>query len=209
MSGVIDLYYEFASPYSYIAAQRLPALATRLGLTVRWRPIELGKVWAEQGILDAYRKIQSVKRGYILADARRVAASLGVALTMPAAFPPDATLARLAVHGLEAREPGLGGVLTLNLWQRLWGQGVGISTREDFIATMPNGLDLDRLLAVADDPGSRERLDAANADAIASSCFGVPWLVADGEAYFGQDRLELMERRLAASLRGSIDTAGH
>ena len=66
MSGVIDFFYEFASPYSYIAAQRLPALAATAGRTVRWRPIELGKVWAAQGILDAYRTIQGVKRGYIL-----------------------------------------------------------------------------------------------------------------------------------------------
>ena len=197
MSGVIDFYYEFASPYSYIAAQRLPALAAEVGRTVRWRPIELGKVWAAQGILDAYRAIQGVTRGYILADAQRVAADLGIVLTRPAVFPPDATLARLAVHGLEAREPGLGGVLTLNLWRRLWGEGGSISAKDDLIAAAPDGLDLDRLLAAAEDPGSRDRLDAANADAIASSCFGVPWFVADGEAYFGQDRLEMMTRRLA------------
>ena len=37
MSGVIDFYYEFASPYSYIAAQRLPALAAEVGRIVHWR----------------------------------------------------------------------------------------------------------------------------------------------------------------------------
>ncbi len=197
MSGVIGFYYEFASPYSYIAAQRLPALAAEVGRAVRWRPIELRKVWAAQGILDAYGAIRKAKRGYIQADAQRVAADLGIAFTVPAILPPDATLARLAVHGLDAREPGLGGVLTLNLWQRLWGEGGSISTQDDLVAAVPNGLDPDWLLAAVEDPGSRRRLEAANADAIASSCFGVPWLVADGEAYFGQDRLEIMTRRLA------------
>lgn len=100
------------------------------------------------------------------------------------------------MHGLDAREPGLGGVLTLNLWQRLWGEGGSISINEDLIAAAPAGLEPDWLLAAIEDPASRHELDAANADAIASSCFGVPWLVADGEAYFGQDRLELMFRRL-------------
>lgn len=198
MSGAIDFFYEFASPYSYIAAQRLPALAATVGRTVRWRPIELGKVWAAQGILDAYRTIQGAKRGYILADARRVAADLGITLTRPAIFPPDATLARLAVHGLEAREPGLGGALTLNLWHRLWGEGGSISAMSDLVAAVPDGLDPDKLMAAAEDLGSRVQLDAANADAIASSCFGVPWLLADEEAYFGQDRLDMLERRLAA-----------
>lgn len=198
MSGAIDFYYEFASPYSYVAAQRLPALAARAGRAVRWRPIELGKVWAAQGILDAYRTIQKAKRGYILADARRVAADLGMAFTMPNPFPPDANLARLAVHGLEARQPGLGGELTLNLWRRLWGEGGSISTAADLIAAAPDGLHPGSLLAAAEDPRSREGLDAANRDATATSCFGVPWFVADGEAYWGQDRLDLLERRLAA-----------
>ena len=198
MSGVIDFFYEFASPYSYIAAQQLPALAARVGRTVRWRPIELGKVWAAQGVLDAYRTIQGVKRGYILADARRVAADLGITLTRPAVFPPDATLARLAVHGLEAGEPGLGGALTLSLWRRLWGEGGSISAKDDLVAAAPGGVDLDTLMAAVEAPGSRAQLDAANADAVASSCFGVPWLLADGDTYFGQDRLGMLERRLAA-----------
>ncbi len=195
---MIDFYYEFASPYSYIAAQRLPALAAKAAQGVRWRPIELGKVWADRGILDAYGAIRKAKRAYIMADAQRVAADLGVTLTMPAVIPPDATLARLAVHGLDALRPGLGEVLTLNLWRRLWGEGGSISTKDDLVAAAPEGVGPDTLLAAAEDPASRSRLDAANADAVASSCFGVPWLVADGEAYFGQDRLELMMRRLAA-----------
>lgn len=198
MPGVIDFFYEFASPYSCIAAQRLPALAARAGRTVRWRPIELGKVWAAQGVLDAYRAIQRVKRGYIFADASRVAADWGVTLVQPSVFPPDTTLARLAVHGLEAREPGLGGALTLNLWHRLWGEGGSSAAMDDLVAATPDGLDAERLAAAAEDPGSRARLDAANADAIGSSCFGVPWLLADGEAYFGQDRLDMLERRLTA-----------
>ena len=199
VAGVIDFYYEFASPYSYLAAQRLPALAARLDRTVRWQPIELGKVWAAQGILEAYGAVRKAKRAYILADARRVAADLGLPLVLPAPFPPDATLARLAVHGLELKKPGLGGLLTLNLWRRLWGAGGSISTEDDLLAAAPDGADVGEVLAAAEDPASRDGLEAANAGAIALSCFGVPWLVADGESYFGQDRLDLMERRLAGA----------
>lgn len=129
-----------------------------------------------------------------------MAADLGIAFVPLVIFPPDATLARLAVHGLEARRPGLGGVLTLALWRRFWGEGGDISTTADLAAAaLRAGLDPDVVLAAAEDPGSRDRLDAANTEAIASGCFGVPWLVADGEAYFGQDRLDLMGRRLAAA----------
>ncbi len=166
---------------------------------MRRRPIEIRKVWAAQGILDAYGSVRKVKRPYKLADARRVAADLWVTLVVPAVSPPDATLARLAVHGLESATPGLGGMLTLNLWQRLLGGGGSISTAEDLVTAAPDALEAGVLLAAAEAPSSREDLDTANADAVALSCFGIPLLMADGESYFGQDRLELMERRLGSA----------
>ena len=46
------------------------------------------------------------------------------------------------------------------------------------------------------DPQATGDLESANRDAIASGCFGVPWIVADDEIYFGQDRLYLLDRRL-------------
>jgi len=52
------------------------------------------------------------------------------------------------------------------------------------------------LQAAIELPEALECLSSSNADAVASSCFGVPWLVADGGTYFGQDRLEMLERRL-------------
>jgi 2-hydroxychromene-2-carboxylate isomerase len=83
VSSHIDFFYEFASPYSFIAAQRLPALAERVGRTIRWRPIELQKVWAAQGILEAYAVIRKAKRSYILTDVKRTADDFGIALKLP------------------------------------------------------------------------------------------------------------------------------
>jgi|SRR5215510_4016182 len=70
----IDVFFEFASPYSYLAAQELPALAARHGRPLRWRPIELRKVWGAQGVLEAYAAVRRVKAGYIMRDATRLAA---------------------------------------------------------------------------------------------------------------------------------------
>ena len=196
MPGDIDFFYEFASPYSFIAAQRLPALAARTARTIRWRPIELQKVWAAQGILEAYGAIRKAKRSYILTDVRRTAEDLGITLNAPNA-PIDATLARLAVYGLEAIVPGLGANLTLNLWQRLWGEGLSISTIADMMQAVPDGVDQTMLRTATEAPEALERLNFANTNAIATACFGVPWLVADGSSYFGQDRLEILERRLS------------
>ena len=114
----IEFFYEFASPYSFIAAQRLPALAEKVGRTIRWRPIELQKVWAAQGILEAYGVIRKAKRSYILTDVKRTADDLGIVLKPPGA-PIDATLARLAVYGLEASIPGLCEIDTQTLAETL------------------------------------------------------------------------------------------
>src|SRR5271155_3480917 len=69
MTPSIDVYFEFASPYSYLAAQELPALAARHGRPLRWRPIELEKVWGAHGVLEAYAAVRRVKGGYIMPDA--------------------------------------------------------------------------------------------------------------------------------------------
>ena len=90
---------EFASPYSYLAAQQLPALAARHGRPLRWRPIELRKVWGAQGVLEAYAAVRRVKAGYIMRDATRLAADRDLSL-VPFRSLPDATLARLVVHRL-------------------------------------------------------------------------------------------------------------
>jgi 2-hydroxychromene-2-carboxylate isomerase len=76
----IDVFFEFASPYSYLAAQELPALAARHGRPLRWRPIELRKVWGAQGVLEAYTAVRRVKVGYILRDATRLAADRDLSL---------------------------------------------------------------------------------------------------------------------------------
>jgi 2-hydroxychromene-2-carboxylate isomerase len=66
----------------------------------------------------------------------------------------------------------------------------------DMLQALPDGIDRAMLQAATEAPEALECLGSANADAVASACFGVPWLVADGGTYFGQDRLEMLERRL-------------
>jgi hypothetical protein len=67
----IDVFFEFGSPYSYLANQELPALAAHHGRQLRWRPIELAKVWAAQGVLEAYAAVRRVKLDYVRRDAAR------------------------------------------------------------------------------------------------------------------------------------------
>ena len=194
MIPAIDVFFEFASPYSYLAAQELPALAARHGRTLRWRPIELAKVWGAQGILEAYLAIRKVKAGYIMRDAGRVAADRGVRL-IPFRSLPDATLARLIVHRLNRCAPTAAEPFVLETWRKLFAEGAEIGS----IDALARGLD-PRLSAeiqsAQGDTQAAADLESANRDAVGSGCFGVPWIMADGEPYFGQDRLYLLDRHL-------------
>jgi 2-hydroxychromene-2-carboxylate isomerase len=197
MTPAIDVFFEFASPYSYLAAQELPALAARHGRPLRWRPIELAKVWGTRGVLEAYAAVRRVKAGYIMRDAARVALDRGLPL-VPFRSLPDTALARLVVHRLNRCAPAAAENFVLETWRTLFAEGAEIGS----IDALTRGLDprlQSEIRSAQGDSQAAEDLEIANRDAVASGCFGVPWIVADGEAYFGQDRLYLLDRRLTPS----------
>lgn len=194
MVASIDVFFEFASPYSYLAAQELPALAARHDRLLRWRPIELVKVWEERGILEAYKAVRKAKGGYIMRDAARVAADRGVRF-VPFRSLPNATAARLVVHRLNRCASAAAQPFLLQVWRKLFAEGADIGSSEVLARCLDAQLHPEIELAQSD-PQATGDLESANRDAIALGCFGVPWIVADDEIYFGQDRLYLLDRRL-------------
>jgi 2-hydroxychromene-2-carboxylate isomerase len=195
----IDVFFEFSSPYSYLAAQELPTLAARHGRPLRWRPIELAKVWSAQGILEAVAAVRRVKKGYIMRDAARVAADRNLSF-IPFRSLPDVTLARLVVHRLNRCAPEAAEPFVLQTWRKLFAEGGEIGS----IDALTRGLDPRlhcEIQSAQQDTQAADDLEIANRDAVASGCFGVPWIVADDEAYFGQDRLYLLDGRLTQIAR--------
>jgi 2-hydroxychromene-2-carboxylate isomerase len=194
MPASIDVFFEFASPYSYLAAQELPALAARHDRLLRWRPIELAKVWEEQGVLEAYKAVRRAKGRYVMRDAARVAAERGVSFVLFRSLP-DTTVARLVVHRLNRCAPAAAQPFLLEVWRKLFAEGADIGSSEVLACCLDPHLHPEIELAQSDTQATGD-LESANRDAIALGCFGVPWIVADDETYFGQDRLYLLDRRL-------------
>jgi len=129
MPASIDVFFEFASPYSYLAAQELPALAARHGRPLRWRPIELAKVWEEQGVLEAYKVVRRAKGRHVMRNAARVAADRGVSF-VPFRSLPNATAARLVVHRLNRCTPAAAQPFLLKVWRKLFAEGADIGLSE-------------------------------------------------------------------------------
>lgn len=196
MSVPIDVFFEFPSPYSYLAAQQLPVLAARHGRTVRWRPVDIAAIWSELGVLEAYGAVRKVKGAYIRHDAARVAQAAGVPFE-PLRRMPDVRLARLATHRLNLEAPDAAEQFVLAVWRRLFVDQADIADPEVLRASAPPSCG-DLVAGAAEDARARAALADANAAALATGCFGVPWIVVGAEAYFGQDRLDLVEATLSA-----------
>ena len=172
MIPTIDVFFEFASPYSYLAAQELPALAARHDRRLRWRPIELAKVWGARGVLEAYASVRRGKKDYIMRDVARLAADRNVSF-VPFRSLPDATLARLAVHRLNRCAPETAEPFVLTTWHKLFAEGGEIGS----IEVLTRGLDSrlhGEIQSAQSDAQAAEDLEIANRDAVTSGCFGVP-----------------------------------
>lgn len=205
LAAPVDFYFEFASPYSYLASLQIESVARAAGRTVEWRPIEIGRIWKRLGILDQFLAIRAVKVSYILKDALRCAERAGVAMVRPASPAIDTTLAKLAYWGLRESDPVIATLFLRQVWQRYFGNGLAIITADDLAqAVTALGLTGDDIATAAAHPSARAAQDAANRDAVDAGCFGVPWLVADGESFFGHDRLDHLSDHLRGRHGNSI-----
>jgi 2-hydroxychromene-2-carboxylate isomerase len=196
----IRFYFEFISPYSYLASLQIEDIAEAARREVDWRPIEIEAVWEAQGVLEAYKQIRGLKRPYIKQDAIRCAAMAGVTLMPLPASARDTSLAKSAYWGLRNQDAELAKRFLQTIWHRLFGEGRSIASIDDMAEACSGlGLSAEDLLAAAAWEGARRHQDASNADAAACGCFGVPWFVADGESFFGQDRLMHLAAFLGAT----------
>ena len=190
MPEPIRFYFELVSPYSYLASLRIEPAAQAAGRSVSWRPIDLPRVWQAQGVLKAYAAIRKLKGPHIRRDAARCAERLGVPFMAPRAGVGDTGLAKRAYCGLCESNDTRATPFLRAIWHRHFGEGCEIAALDDLTeAAGPLGLSAADIEAAAAMPAAAARIAASNEEATAAGCFGVPWFVADGESFFGHDRV--------------------
>jgi 2-hydroxychromene-2-carboxylate isomerase len=193
----IDFYFDFSSPYSYIASEWVEALAARHARTVRWQAILLGVTFqaAELRSPVAY----PIKREYSLRDFRRSARFEGVPFVQPEEFPIPTQNAARVFWWLNDRL----GPQPATAWARAglrayFTRGVMLSQPDALKAlAAASGLDAQQAEAAWSDPAWKARLKRANDEALAAGVFGAPYFVVDGEPFWGNDRKPQIERWLA------------
>ncbi|WP_395647004.1 2-hydroxychromene-2-carboxylate isomerase [Terricaulis sp.] len=185
---VIQFWFEFASTYSYPAAMRIDRAAAAKGVEVEWRPFVLGPIFASQGWKDSPFNLYPVKGDYMKRDLERTCAELDLPFALPQPFPQNSLLcARIAA----ALEGALRQRFAQAVYQLEFGEGRTIS--DPLVAAEAlrrAGLDpafVDR----AQDDSVKQALRAATEEAQKLGVFGAPTFVtADGELFWGNDRLE-------------------
>ncbi len=196
MSAPIDFYFEFASPYGYLASTQIEALGARHGRAVAWHPLMLGAAFKETGA----RPLAHVplKGPYLRRDVPRFARLLGVPFQEPPVMPANSLAASRAFVWLEPDDPELAKRLAQAIFDAHWGQGQDIDSPEQ-VAEVAAALGIERsaLLAAVADPLIKDRLKRATAAALERGVFGSPYVFVDGEPFWGADRLAQVDAWLA------------
>jgi 2-hydroxychromene-2-carboxylate isomerase len=185
----LELWFEFASTYSYPGVARAEDAARAAGVTLAWRPFLLGPIFKSQGWDDSPFNLYPAKGRYMWRDLERTCERLGLPFGRPSVFPRNGLLAaRVACrHQDEAWLPAFArGVYRANFAEDR--DIASPAVLGDVLARA--GTDPAAALAAAEAPAAKERLRAQTERAIALGVFGAPTFVAGGELFWGNDRLE-------------------
>lgn len=195
MAEPIDFYFDFYSPYAYLASHRIDEIAGRNGREVTWRPILLGAVFKTTG----QKPLAQVPLlwEYSLHDLKRCARQLGVAFALPEGFPKGAIAASRAYYWLEANQPQQARPFAHAVFHACFGEARDIADPEVVLAVAANlGLDTAALAAGTSEQAVKDRLRAETDGAIERGVFGAPYFFVDGEPFWGNDRVEQLEQWL-------------
>jgi 2-hydroxychromene-2-carboxylate isomerase len=195
MAKTIDFYFDFSSPYGYFAACKIDALAAKHAREVVWRPYLLGAAFKATGG-QPLTEIP-IKGKYAMRDMLRTAKYLGIEYRHPSTFPIGTVAPARAFYWLDAKDPKRARDLAKALYRAYFVDDVNIGGAEDTVKVAAQlGLAADDVRAGLNDPAVKDRLRAEVDRAIALGAFGSPYVVVDGEPFWGSDRFDQMDRWL-------------
>jgi 2-hydroxychromene-2-carboxylate isomerase len=195
MASNIDFYFDFSSPYGYFAAEQIDALAAKYQREVDWHPVLLGVIFKSTGVLPLTQV--PLKREYTANDLVRISRLTGIPFKMPSVFPIAAHHPSRAVLFLSRSNETQAKALTLALYRAFFVEDKNIGEIEVVCQVAQSlGLDTSALLAGMNDPALKEQLRHEVGAAEARGVFGSPFVIVDGEPFWGFDRFDMLEEWL-------------
>lgn len=191
----IDFYFDFSSPYGYLAAQKIEALAAKHGRAVNWRPILLGVAFKATGMAPLPQV--PIKGPYAMRDFPRSARFHGIAYRQPSVFPISTVVACRAYYAIFQKNEKQAVQLAKAFYKAYFVDDVNISEADNVLKVAASiGLEADALRAAINDQAVKDQAKSEVEAAIAKGVFGSPYIVVDGEPFWGMDRLDQVDRWL-------------
>ncbi len=193
-----EFFYDYGSPYSYLANSRIPGLVARTGAEVVYRPMLLGGVFKATNNQSPFFEPVLPKRAYFSLELKRCVRALGVPFEQNPAFPINTLLLMRATHA--AIELGVFDRFHASIYPAFWAAGANLGD-PDVIADVLNadGLDGKEIVAAASSDQSKQALRATTDEAVERGLFGAPTFFVGCEMYFGNDRMDAVEEALVAA----------
>ena len=195
----IDYYFWIVSDWAYFGHPRLEQLADRHGIEINYMPVDLPYVYARTGGILLHERAKE-RQDYRIAELIRFRDLLRIPLNIePKYFPANGGLASRVV--IAARDRGLElGRLVPSIMRALWAEDRNIADRDTLVSVLKeqnfDGLDL---LRAAEDADVEQRYRQYTNDAIGRGVFGSPFYFFEDQRFWGQDRLEHLERAVLMS----------
>ena len=198
MSKTIDYYFSPSSPWTYFGHARFVAIARAAGAQVNLRPVDYGKVFPVSGGLPVKSRPPQ-RQAYRMMELKRWRAHLGMPLNLePTFFPVASNDACKIIIAAEAHGSAMALALAGAILRACWVEEKNIADHAVLAACADSaGLPGTALMAQLGDPALTVRFDAYTDQAIAHQVFGAPTFIVDGELFWGQDRLDFVERVLS------------
>jgi 2-hydroxychromene-2-carboxylate isomerase len=195
----IDYYVSLNSPWTHLGAARIEAMAMANNASMRIYPVDFGTIFAASGGLPLPKRSPQ-RQAYRLQELARWRDHLGIPIHVEPEFFPANDLPSgccvIALRETVGEQPAI--KLAHRVLKAVWQEQKNPGDPA-VLAELINeiGLDADQLMQLASDPKWADRRAADAQAALAKGVFGAPSYVIGDEIFWGQDRLEFVERRLA------------
>ena len=189
MSKRVEFFYDYLSPFSYLADTQLPEIARRTGAEIAYRPILMGAIMKSVG--NAGPLSIPSKAAYNIAEFQRWAKRYGVPAQFSPYFPFNTI--RIVRGAIAAQLVGRFAEFHSAAFRAIWEQAQDLS-EEEALQRLLNEAQIDPALIEGDEIKNRLR---ANVDeAVERGAFGAPTFFVNGEMFWGNDRLDFVEEAL-------------
>jgi 2-hydroxychromene-2-carboxylate isomerase len=196
----VDYFVSLNSPWAYLGSKRFEVIAKKYNADVTIWPVDFGSVFAVSGGLPLPKRAPQ-RQAYRMMELKRWRDHLGVKINLePKHFPSNEVPAAKCVIALREQGRMADAIKVAHaVLNAVWAEEKNSGDSETLKGIIAScGLDADAVMKAADTPEMAAKREAYTKAAIDMGVFGAPFFIIDGERFWGQDRIDFVEKKLAS-----------